>query len=412
MMLQVLGLNWADEVGQRFNGLNIVDELNNQGVEYKLFAGKNNTSNHPSVVGKEFSQEYSELHKRISNVESRTGFQSRLFWTTKEILKYQQFIDADLIHIHIIHNGWFRLEEVLNIGKPILWTIHDPWITTGHCIYPSACSQWEKRCKVCPDLARPMAVSRDRTMQEVIRKEKILRKLKAEYHVSTNWTKELLCRRYPFIESRIRVIPFGIDTSIFQKKKKDGIELRKKLGISQQCMVILLRTSTDHQKNLNFAKKAIEIISTKGFFHVFSLEQRDHFKGEEFSRMPSTDFGWVSEDTKLAEIYAAADVLLMPSTEETFGMMALESMSCGTPVIYRTGGALDEVVGADSRFTFTKFDTPEMLAEKLIQLHANPSVLESESNRVTSHAKNSQLADYAKKISKFYLDVYTHFKIS
>lgn len=413
MTLRVLGLNWADEVGKRFNGLSIVDELKNLDVEYKLFAGKKNASSHQSVVGKDFSEKYNRTHKQISNLEFRTGLQSRLFWTTKEVFKYQEFKEADLIHIHIIHNGWFRLEEVLSIGKPILWTIHDPWITTGHCIYPSECGQWKENCNTCPDLGRSMAVSRDRTKHEVIRKEKILLGLNAEYHVSTNWMKELLLTRYPFIESKVRVIPFGIDTNIFKKRTKDGIELRKKLGISQDCMVILIRTSTDHQKNLNFAKLALKIIAQKGNFHIFSVEHPDHFKSKEFSRIPSTDFGWVSEDTKLSAIYSAADIFLMPSTDETFGMMALESMSCGTPVIYRAEGALDDVVRADSRFTFTKFDTPETLAKIIMQLHTNPNALQSESNRVALHAKtNFQLADYAKNLSKAYSDVYKNYKSS
>ena len=413
MTLRVLGLNWADEVGKRFNGLSIVDELRNEDVEYKLFAGKINASSHPSVVGKDFSEKHSRLHTQISNLESKTGFQSRLFWTTKEVFRYQEFKDADLIHIHIIHNGWFRIEEVLNIGKPILWTIHDPWITTGHCIYPSTCGQWKENCKACPDLEKPMAVSRDRTKHEVVRKEKILLGLKAEYHVSTNWMKELLRIRYPFIESKIHVIPFGIDTDVFKKRTEAGIELRKTLGISNDCKVILIRTSTDHQKNLDFAKAALKTIASEGKFHIFTVEQPDHFKGEEFSKIPSTDFGWVFDDNKLAAIYSAADVLLMPSTDETFGMMALESMSCGTPVIYRTEGALDDVVGADSRFTFTKFDTPEILGRSLMRLHTKPNAFEMESKRVALHAKtNFQLAGYAKNLSKAYSDVYRNHKSS
>ena len=103
----------------------------------------------------------------------------------------------------------------------------------------------------------------------------------------------------------------------------------------------------------------------------------------------------------------------MPSTDETFGMMALESMSCGTPVIYRTEGALDDVVRADSRFTFTKFDTPEILGQILMQLHTNPNALESESKRVALHAKtNFQLAGYAKNLSKAYSDVNKKYKSS
>jgi glycosyltransferase involved in cell wall biosynthesis len=265
---------------------------------------------------------------------------------------------------------------------------------------------WKENCLKCPDLARPMSVERDRAKFEVKRKEKILRKLDANFIVSTSWSKRLLIEKYPFLESRIRIIPFGIDQSKFFSKRDERNEVRKKLRISEHTIVILIRASTDPQKNLQFAKVAISALRDKDKFHVFTLEQPDHFSSPDVSNISSTDFGWITDEEKLADIYSAADVFLMPSTSETFGMMALEAMSCGTPVIYQRETAVDSVVDADERLTFRKNGSPKELTAILENLQSDPQVLVLESERVQRRALTEfSMEKYATNIASYYKDV-------
>jgi glycosyltransferase involved in cell wall biosynthesis len=55
------------------------------------------------------------------------------------------------------------------------------------------------------------------------------------------------------------------------------------------------------------------------------------------------DLGWV-DGPALEDVYAAADVFAMPSVEETFGLMAVEAMASGTPVVTFEGTAVPEVI--------------------------------------------------------------------
>lgn len=60
--------------------------------------------------------------------------------------------------------------------------------------------------------------------------------------------------------------------------------------------------------------------------------------------VPTLYLGALHDDDQLARVYAAADVTVMPSTEEAFGKVAMESLACGTPVVcYDTGGPRDIV---------------------------------------------------------------------
>jgi hypothetical protein len=66
----------------------------------------------------------------------------------------------------------------------------------------------------------------------------------------------------------------------------------------------------------------------------------DAFRG----RYQVHEFGWLSDDETLATLYQACDIFLMPSSQEAFGMMAIEAMSCGKPVLAIHGTALPSVI--------------------------------------------------------------------
>ena len=54
--------------------------------------------------------------------------------------------------------------------------------------------------------------------------------------------------------------------------------------------------------------------------------------------------GWINSN-ELVNVLSASDIFLMPSLQESFGLMAIEAMACKTPVIVAEGTALPEIVG-------------------------------------------------------------------
>jgi glycosyltransferase involved in cell wall biosynthesis len=98
----------------------------------------------------------------------------------------------------------------------------------------------------------------------------------------------------------------------------------------------------------------------KGFdYFVHALDQLDttvplcilttHDKGglnRFIGKHQIVELGWVNDDEVILDSYRAADIMVMPSTAEAFGMMAIEAMACGKPVIVAEGTSLPEVTVA------------------------------------------------------------------
>jgi D-inositol-3-phosphate glycosyltransferase len=108
------------------------------------------------------------------------------------------------------------------------------------------------------------------------------------------------------------------------------------------------------------------------------------------------------DQDKLPYYYSAAELVVMPSHYESFGMVALEAMACGTPVIASEVGGLAYLV-KDGETGFTIPDQePDMLCEKISWLLNDHELHATMSQQAVQYAQ-----DYAwEKIAKQILDVY------
>ena len=83
------------------------------------------------------------------------------------------FCNADVVHYHLIHNQMISLLDLprLFAEKPSVWTFHDSWPLTGHCIQPCGCDEWSTGCTLCsrPELPFPLAPQYSKLMWNVKR---------------------------------------------------------------------------------------------------------------------------------------------------------------------------------------------------------------------------------------------------
>ena len=93
-------------------------------------------------------------HGIVTRLSDRHGLSSDE--ATRKFIRQIEELNPDIIHIHNIH-GYFLNYKMLfeflsRYGKPVIWTVHDCWLYTGHCYYYSyiGCNKWQTGCRHCP----------------------------------------------------------------------------------------------------------------------------------------------------------------------------------------------------------------------------------------------------------------------
>ncbi|HEY1458347.1 MAG TPA: glycosyltransferase family 4 protein [Solirubrobacteraceae bacterium] len=154
-------------------------------------------------------------------------------------------------------------------------------------------------------------------------------------------------------ESRISVIPNGIDPMDLQPVDDLGT-LRARFAAPQQKLVILVGRLV-YEKGFQLALQALpSIIDRLGdvrFLVAGSGTHEEQLKAQaqELGLFEHGSFlGWIGDDV-LHSLYRIADLCVVPSIYEPFGLVALEAMACGCPCIVADTGGLREVVPAGER---------------------------------------------------------------
>lgn len=340
----ILEVNYVDLPGKRFNGYDIMEYINketihsaNQIVTYK-------TSENNNVI-KLYNNLQQELEYLLLNYESNTmSLHSCLSSSSPILVQKDCYKHADLLHIHMIHNMKLSLISLIDIcnDKPSIISIHDPWTFTGRCVHYEECDKYLTGCKNCPNLSSLFPLKKDNCNELWKVKKLVYDNIDVDYVVSSKYMYDLFKASPLTKDKRVHLIPFGIDVDFFSKGMTRQ-KARDKYGIEDDEIVLFHRAQKEF-KGTNYVVEALEKMNVDKKVTVITCSEVGHFNSLK-NRYKIIDLGNVdSEELKYA--YNACDVFLMPSIGESFGMMAIEAMSCGKPVIVFNNTALPSVTFA------------------------------------------------------------------
>ncbi|MDO9152776.1 MAG: glycosyltransferase [Paludibacter sp.] len=264
------------------------------------------------------------------------------------MIKKIKIENPDIIHLHNLHGNYLHLETLFSYlnsfkGKVFL-TLHDCWAFTGKCAHytDANCYKWQQKCEHCPQVhTYPPSVFFDFS-------KKMFKDKKTNFCGIENlkiitvsdWLKKQVENSFLNIYEIERVYNW-VDNKVF---KNTVGELRHELNIHDQQKIILC-VSASWRKTDSTYKDLIQLSEILGDENVIIVVGKAHVK---FESPNIINIPYIADKNKMAELYSSADVYLHLSTEDTFGLVIAEALSCGTPAIVYNSTACAEVLGSDN----------------------------------------------------------------
>ncbi len=334
------------------------------------------------------------FHEKSKNVRfafspSRVGI---------DISRHPAVMEADVLHLHWIHFGFLSLASLAKLfalGKPIVWTLHDMWAMTGGCHYSGTCTHYLSHCHHCPFLKNPSV--RDLSYRVFEEKKILFQNAAIQFVTCSQWLageamSSTLLKGFP-----VRAIPNPIDTNVY--RPLDKVAIRQKLGLPVDKNLLLFgaMNTQDPRKGFAYLEQALHRLAQKPLpagqadnaekdktqLVIFGKADADVLASLPFR---VHDYGSVTGDAALVELYNACDAMVLPSLEDNLPNTVMEALACGTPAVaFRTGG-LPELIDHQQNGYLADYRSVDDLArgieyvletgnQPLLRQHARQSVL-------------------------------------
>lgn len=266
---------------------------------------------------------------------------------TQKLIQFIQKIDPDVIHLHNLHGNYLNLpllyEYLIKVQKPVVYTLHDCWPFTGKCSHYTdiSCYKWQSVCSNCPQIHQyPSSVFFDFSKTMFLDKKRWTNSLgKLKIIAVSKWlesqAKKSFLQNYP-----MECIYNWVDSTVF--KPYHSLEVLKEYGIDDSKFSVILVSAHWNRKD---GKWHDLLQLSKSLNQDIQIIVIGNIKKSEELPENCISINYVSDRTKLAELYSFSDVYVHLSTEDTFGKVIAEAMSCGTPAIVYDSTACPEIVG-------------------------------------------------------------------
>lgn len=323
-------------------------QIPNNEARGRLFRLLSGTAKENARANANFARLASKLIEPRRTFDQQRGLEDFHFpgiWQLPQLL--DQF--PDIVHCHNLHGDYFDLRALPWLSKqaPLVLTLHDSWLLSGHCAHSFDCERWQLGCGECPDLTIYPAVRRDATAYNWRRKQRIYEQSRIYLSTPCRWLMDRVDRSAlagAVVERRI--IPYGIDLNIFKPADKKSV--RSTLAIPSDAIVLLFTANRIRQniwKDYSTMEAAIAQVARK----LSDQELIFIALGEDApaQKSGSTETRFVSfekDPARVALYYQAADIYLHAARADTFPNTVLEALACGTPVVGTTVGGIPEQV--------------------------------------------------------------------
>lgn len=329
------------------------------------------------------------LHALLSRFTDRSGFYSSA--PTKKLVDFIKQYNPDIIHLHNLHGYYLNIRILFEYLKnefkgKIVWTIHDCWAFTGHCPHFTyqKCYKWQTECGDCPEKnGYPKSVLADCSKRNYLEKKELYTGLNNLTVVTvSDWLKEVteqsILGKYP-----VKRIYNGVDLNKFKPTESD---IRKKYNCENKKLILLVSDGWTERKGYTKLLETAKKSPADWQYIMVGLDK------SQISGMPQNVIGlertWNQQE--LIDLYSAADLYFNPSVEETFGLVTVEAMACGTPAVVLNSTASPELIKTEKCGIICE---PDATADELLQTIEKGLMLKADGGNISARKNAENYSD-------------------
>ena len=416
-IMRVLIVNTSERAGgAAVAASRLMDALNNNGVKAKMLV-RDRTSDSLTVVALPHKSrlKWYFLWERLviffySHFSRRHLFDIDLANVGCDITQLPEFKEADVIHLHWVNQGMLSLagiRKILRSGKPVVWTMHDVWPATAICHLTLSCRQFKSHCRFCAYL--PGGGGKNDLSSKIWeRKKRLYDRGNISFVACSRWLESeakssgLLAGQY------VTSIPNPIDTRVFCPGDKAEAREQEHLPADKHLLLFVCQRLTNQYKGMQYLidacqqlyqehpemRETIGVVLLGG--HADELARQLPF--------PSYPMGYVSDEHRIAGIYRAVDMFVLPSLSENLPNTIMEAMACGIPCLaFRVGGIPEEIDHLKNGYV-AKYQDADDLARGIRWL-----LFEADRQQLSRLCVNKVAQSYSQSsVAMRYIEVYQH----
>ncbi|MGN6179197.1 MAG: glycosyltransferase family 4 protein [Mucilaginibacter sp.] len=397
--------------------LRLLKALEGQGIDANLLVQKKTTRGRDvtSVERNLFDRKHAMfnfLYERLSFIALHEKDKSvRFAFSTANAgmsIKNEKLIkDADILHLHWTNSGFLsirNLRELLMLGKPIVWTMHDMWAFTGGCHYAGDCGHFSRQCGDCFFLKDPGKA--DISYTGWLRKADMYSGVKnISFVACSEWLADIARQSSLLKGYNIQSIPNPIDTHIFSPGNKAEIRAKRKIDPDKKVILFGAANINDRRKGISYLVEALRLLKNdypvKGQVEIVVFGKNRDFDLNALS-FPVHELNIITSQEEMAEIYSMADVFVTPSIEDNLPNTVMEAMACGTPVVAFNTGGIPEMIDHQQNGYLANFKASGDMAKGLYEM-----LYASNYAELSQSARSKVLRDFNNEtVASQYIELY------
>ncbi len=316
----------------------------------------------------------------------------------------EQNLDYDLFHGHYVDAGIVTLDVAKALNKPAYFTAH-------------SLGAWKKE-----DMGGdPEEMEKKFNFTKRINEEKRIFDTVNAHALTSNVQRDKLKELYGIEQDNISILPPGVDIHTFKKPTEE--EKKKKTDLPEKYIFCLSRI--DSNKGHDLLLHAFDIVSKKiddvhlviggGSPKPKEREKEIYNKMKEIIKKKNIErvhiIGYVP-DEKLVQYYQQAELFVLPSIFEPFGMTSQEAMACGKPVVASKYGGIKQIINHDENGFLVNPKDSEEFADAIAEVVQDENLkqrLGEEAHRIIFEEYSWEAM--AEKHLNFYKEYFNNYKL-